>query len=305
MTFKRSIYTAWILFLIPFVGFTQQDPEYTQYMYNTMTINPGYAASKDYTSLVALARTQWVGISGAPRTQTFSFQTSLGKSGLGLGMNIMNDEIGPSEELFFDTNIAYAIRTGEKGQLALGLRAGARMLNIDWSKGRFQQADVTFNENISNRFLPTLGMGVYYFEDRWYAGFSVPNFLKTEHYDDLEESVAAESLHYFLIGGYVFGLTPSIKFKPATLVKIVPGSPVSLDVSANFLYANRFTLGVAYRWEDSISALAGVQVLENLNIGYAYDLTTSDFRNYNSGTHEVFLQYDIFKQTKLKSPRFF
>lgn len=303
--YSKEIYLVLIVFLMPIAGFGQQDPQYTQYMYNTMTINPGYAASKDHSSFVALARTQWVGISGAPETQTFSFQTPLGYSGLGLGINILNDVLGPSEEIYLDANIAYTIQTSDNGNLAFGLRVGGRMLNIDWSKGRYQNTDVTFNQNVNNRFLPTLGAGLYYYKENWYAGISVPNFLRTDHYDDLIESVAAERLHYFLIAGYVFDIKESIKFKPAAIAKVVSGAPISIDLSANFLFSESFTAGLAYRWGDSISALFGLQVTETLNVGYAYDLTTSNYRNYNSGTHEVMLRYDIFKKPRLRSPRFF
>ncbi|MFY0604947.1 MAG: type IX secretion system membrane protein PorP/SprF [Flavobacteriaceae bacterium] len=303
--YKKIGYVLLVLFLIPKISFGQQDPQYTQYMYNTMMINPGYAGAKDYASFVALARTQWVGISGAPETQTFSYQTPIGYSGLGLGFNILNDVLGPSEEIYVDANIAYTIKTSENGNLAFGLRLGGRMLNIDWSKGRFQQADVTFNQNVNNRFLPTLGAGLYYHKENWYAGVSVPNFLRTEHYDDLIESVAIERLHYFFIAGYVFDLDASIKFKPAAIAKVVSGAPISIDISANFLFRETFTAGLAYRWDDSISALVGIQVNDRLNIGYAYDLTTSNYRNYNSGTHEVMLRYDILRTPKLKSPRFF
>ncbi len=291
--------------LLPSLIRAQQDPQYTQYMYNTMAINPGYAASKDYISFVALARTQWVGFSGAPETQTLSFQTPISTDGLGLGINMINDILGPSKETTLEGNIAYRIRTSENGNLSFGLRIGGRLFNVDWSKGRFQQPDAVFNENINNRFLPTLGAGLYYYESNWYGGIAIPNFLKTDHYNDLAESVAEEKLHYFIIGGYVFDLTSTIKLKPAVLSKIVSGAPVSVDLSANFLWMERFTLGIAYRWEDAISALAGLQVNDRFFVGYAYDLTTSNFQNYNSGTHEVLLRYNIFKQPKQKSPRFF
>ncbi|MDT7833274.1 type IX secretion system membrane protein PorP/SprF [Flavobacteriaceae bacterium S356] len=305
MKTKTYIFWLWCMCLLSGTVKGQQDPQYTQYMYNTMAINPGYASAKDHTSFVALARTQWVGFSGAPETQTLSFQTPLGTTGLGLGINVINDILGPSQETIIEGNLAYRIRTSTKGNLALGFRVGGRMLNLDWSKGRFQQPDAVFNENINNRFLPSLGVGIYYFESNWYAGISVPNFLKTDHYSDLAESVAEEKLHYFIIAGYVFDLTNSIKFKPAILSKIVSGAPISMDLSANFLWMERFTLGMAYRWNDAISALAGLQVNERLFVGYSYDLTTSNFQNYNSGTHEALLRYNIFKQPKLKSPRFF
>jgi type IX secretion system PorP/SprF family membrane protein len=302
--YLKTIYLVLIL-ILPTVSFGQQDPQYTQYMYNTMSINPGYAGSKDYLSFTALARTQWVGIPGAPETQTFSFHTPIGYSGLGLGVNIINDELGPSEEIYFDANISYTIRTSDNGNLAFGLRLGGRTLNLDWSKGRFQQPDVVFNQNIDNRFLPTIGAGLYYYKEKWYAGISVPNFLRTDHYDDFIESVAAERLHYFVIAGYVFDLNDDVKFKPAGIAKIVSGAPLSIDLSANFLFSERFTAGLAYRWGDSVSGLVGLQVSEKLHVGYAYDLTTSNYRNYNTGTHEVMLTYDILKTPKLKSPRFF
>ena len=302
--FFKTILALLLLFSIN--SYAQQDPQYTQYMYNTMSINPAYAGSKDYLSLTALARSQWVGISGAPETQTLSFHTPINYSGLGIGMNIINDKLGPSQEMYLDANLSFTIRTSEKGNLAFGLRLGGRLLNLDWTKGKYQNPnDIIFNRNINNKFLPSLGAGLYYHTENGYLGLSVPNFLRTEHYNDFLESTAVERLHYFLIAGYVFNLSENIKFKPAAIAKIVSGTPLSVDLSANFLFNERFALGLAYRWGDSVSALLGFQISETLNIGYAYDLTTSNYRNYNSGTHEVMLTFDILKAPKLKSPRFF
>lgn len=284
----------------------QQDPQYTQYMFNTMSINPAYAGSKEDLSITALARTQWYGISGAPQTQTFSFHRPIGFSGVGFGLNIINDQLGPSQELYLDANISYTVRTSEEGKLAFGLRFGGRTLNLDWSKGNYQNpADVLFNNNVNNKLLPTLGAGLFYYTNNFYAGLSVPNFLRTEHYNDFIESTAIERLHYFFITGYVFNVNDNVKFKPAALAKIVVGAPLSVDVSANFLFYEKLNLGLSYRWDDSISAIVGFQVSNYLNIGYAYDLTTSNYRNYNSGTHEIMLQFNLLKSPKLKSPRFF
>ena len=283
----------------------QQDPQYTQYMFNTLSINPAYAGSRGHFSAAALARTQWVGIDGAPDTQTFSLHAPVGYSGLGLGLNLVNDQLGPSTETYFDASISYSIRTSEEGQLAFGLRLGGRSLSLDWSKGRFQNPDASFNNNVNNRFLPTIGAGLYFHKPNWYVGLSIPNFLRTDHYDDLIESVEAERLHYFFIAGYVFDLSENVKFKPAMLSKIVTGAPLSLDVSANFLFNEKFNLGVAYRWGDSVSAIVGFQITESLNLGYAYDLTTSNYRNYNSGSHEVMLTFNVLDKRKLKCPRFF
>jgi type IX secretion system PorP/SprF family membrane protein len=301
---KRVVLVLVVLFTVLSVK-AQQDPQYTQYMYNTMSINPAYAGSRGHLSMSALARSQWVGVNGAPDTQTFSVNAPVGYSRVGLGFNIINDKLGPSTETYFDGNISYTINTSSEGKFAFGMRLGGRMLSLDWSKGRFQNPEALFNNNINNKFSPTLGAGVFFYKPNWYIGLSVPNFLRTEHYDDFIESVSVERLHYFLMAGYVFDLTEDIKFKPAILSKIVEGAPLSLDVSANFLFNEKFSLGTAYRLGDSISAIVGFQISERLTLGYSYDLTTSNYNNYNSGSHEVMLTFNILEKVRLKCPRFF
>ncbi|CAM1367011.1 conserved exported hypothetical protein [Tenacibaculum sediminilitoris] len=286
----------------------QQDPQYTQYMFNTMSVNPAYAGSKGHTVITALGRTQWVGFKGAPDTQNLSFDTPLGFSGLGLGLNLVNDKIGPSHEVYFDGNLSYTIETGTENYLAFGLKLGGRLLNIDWSKGTRVDDESLFANNINGKFLPSVGAGVYYHTPKWYVGLSVPNFIRTEHYDgDLEsiKTTAVERMHFFLIAGYVFDITESIRFKPATLIKVVSGAPLSLDISANVLFNNKFRAGLAWRWGDSMSALLGFQVSDSLLIGYAYDLTTSNYNVTNTGTHEIMLRYEVFEKLKYRSPRFF
>lgn len=286
----------------------QQDPQFTQYMYNTMTVNPAYVGSKGHAMILGLARTQWVGFKDAPDTQTLGFDTPIGNTGVGLGVNLVNDKLGPSHETYLDANVAYKIETGEEGNVALGLKLGGRLLNIDWSKGNYRDNDPLFEKNINNKFMPTIGAGVYYYTSKWYAGLSVPNFLDSEHYDKTKEKnyeTATERMHFFLIAGYVFDLGESVKFKPASLLKATQGAPISLDVSANFLFNDKFRAGLAWRWDDSIAALLGFQVTKSLNIGYAYDLTTSNYNVTNSGTHEIMLRYEIFKELRMKSPRFF
>lgn len=290
-------------------AYSQQDPHYTQYMLNTMSVNPAYVGSRGHTTLTALGRTQWVGFDGAPDTQTLSYDTPIGFNGLGIGFNLVNDKLGPSHETYIDGNVSYTIETGLEGSLAFGLKLGGRLLNIDWDLGRsdIDGPDSAFAQDVVNKFLPTVGAGIYYHEPDWYIGLSVPNFLRQEHYDanNIIGETAIERLHYFLIAGYVFDLNESIKFKPAALMKLVFGAPLSIDVSANFLIEEKFRLGAAWRWDDSVAALLGFQVSESLHIGYAYDLTTSNYNIANSGTHEVLLRYEIFKQARMKSPRFF
>lgn len=282
----------------------QQDPHYTQYMFNTMSVNPAYAGSKDHTVFNLLARKQWVNIDDAPQTQTFSYDTQVEHSGIGVGLNFINDKIGPAKEVYVDANVSYALQVNDYSFLALGLKLGTRVLNVDWSKGKYEESDVVFDENIVNKFMPTLGVGIYYYTDQYYVGASISNVLETKHYDADKRNVATEEKHLFLIAGYVFDLNRDLKFKPTVLAKGTMNTPLSVDVSANFLYQEKFSGGVSYRWNDSVSAMLGFQVTENLNIGYAYDLTTSNFRNYNSGSHELMLRYEILNGA-MRSPRFF
>ncbi|KAB1157180.1 type IX secretion system membrane protein PorP/SprF [Tenacibaculum aiptasiae] len=295
-----------IFLLLTLEVYSQQDPQYTQYMYNTMSVNPAYVGSRGHTTITALGRTQWVGVDGAPDTQTLSYDTPLGYSGVGLGVNLTNDNIGPSSEIYLDVNVSYTVRTSDEGNLAFGLKLGGRHLNIDWSKGISENPDILFESNV-NKFLPTIGAGIYYHKPKWYMGVAVPNILRTTHYDDTFNGgdEAEERLHFFLIGGYVFDLSERIKFKPAALAKVVNGAPISIDLSANVLFNEKFRVGLAWRWDDSISALLGLQASKGLHIGFAYDLTTTNYRNYNSGTYELMLRYEIFKPNVLKSPRFF
>ncbi|WP_408040665.1 PorP/SprF family type IX secretion system membrane protein [Tenacibaculum amylolyticum] len=309
---RKKILLMFMLFLSVYeLSFSQQDPQYTQYMYNTMSVNPAYAGSNGHTIITALARTQWVGIQGAPDTQTLSYDTTIGYSGVGLGVNLTNDQIGPSQEIYLDANVSYTVRLSEEGNLSFGLKLGGRHLAIDWSKGTARQQERPFSQNVSE-FLPTIGAGIYYHKSNWYAGIAVPNILRTDHYDDTiatiangDGDIAEERLHFFGIAGYVFDLNANLKFKPATLVKVVNGAPLSLDISANFLFNEKVTGGVAWRWDDSISALLGLQATDNLHIGFAYDLTTSNYSNFNSGTYELMVKWEASRGQVMKSPRFF
>ncbi|WP_075344483.1 PorP/SprF family type IX secretion system membrane protein [Tenacibaculum agarivorans] len=304
---KNNIQYILVFLLITVSAFSQQDPQYTQYMYNTMRVNPAYVGTSGYTIITGIARTQWVGIDGAPDSQTLSFDTPLGRSGVGLGVNLTNDEIGPARELYFDVNASYTVELAEDSNLAFGLKLGGRSLNVDPNRGNPNDpSDQALG--VLDRILPTIGAGVFYYRPKWYVGAAVPNLLRTEHYDDNNfggDRVAIERLHFFLIGGYVFDLNESIKFKPATLVKVVNGAPLSLDVSANFMFNQKFTAGVAWRWDDSISALLGFQVTKNLGMGFAYDLTTSNYQRFNSGTYELMLRWQTIPKKIPKSPRFF
>ncbi len=283
----------------------QQDPQYTQYMYNTMSVNSAYTGQREVLSIAGLFRTQWVGIEGAPITQTFSIHTPLRDERIGIGLSIVNDQLGPAQETYFNANFSYTIlldNTDKK--LSFGLNGGFHFLNTDWKKGIYQNPDIVFNQNL-NLFSPLIGAGLYLHSRKWYVGLSVPNFIDTKHYNDLQESLAMERIHAFLICGYVFDLNNKTKFKPAILVKGVSGAPLIADISANFLLNKTFALGLAWRWDDAISGLVGFQVTNGFYIGYSYDRTTTRLKNYNGGTHEIMMRFELQKVGRLISPRFF
>jgi len=306
---KFNIYAISVAFLAMFSisANAQQDPGYTQYMYNPLVINSGYTGSTGTLEAVLIHRSQWVGIEGAPETQSFTVHSPLANEKVGLGFSAVQDKLGPSREIYVDGNFSYTIDLSYSTKLAFGLKAGARILNIDWTKGRFyDDADVLLNQNIDNKFIPQIGAGAYLYGEKWYVGASVPSFIKSDYYDDIAEEVDPDRLHFYLIGGYVFDLSDNLKFKPAVLGRAVSGAPVEFDVSANFMFMEKFVLGAAYRFDDSVSALAGFQISRDFFIGYAYDFTTSELNKYNDGTHEIMLRFQMNKKTsQIKSPRFF
>lgn len=293
------------MLLITCSVFGQQDPQYTQYMYNTLSVNSAYAGSMGHFTATGIYRSQWVGLEGAPSTQSLTLDSPVGKN-VGLGLSIVNDEIGPSEEQYMDLNFSYTIQATDSHKLSFGLKAGGRLLNIDWSKGTYRDEDVVYQENINNRFLPVIGAGLYLHSEKNYLGLSVPNFLTDERYDGVKEGLADQQVHVFLIGGMVFDLSYSTKFKPAFLVKYVSGAPVIADISANFMFYEKFRIGASYRTGDSVSVLAGFQITPQILIGYAYDYTTTELQNFTSGSHEILLRFELkSKEKALKSPRFF
>ena len=281
--------------------FGQQDAQYTQYMYNMVVINPAYAGSKGVPAIGLLGRTQWVGVEGAPRTATLSFNSPIGKA-TGLGLSIIHDEIGPVKENNIYADFSYTIFTGEEGRLAFGLKAGVTLLDI----GFLDTVDPDpLNEPV-NQASPNFGAGIYYYTNKFYAGLSVPNFLETRHLESGNGyvSTASEKMHYFLTAGYVFDLADNLLLKPSTMLKATSGAPLSVDLSLNLLVNQMFEVGLSYRFDDSISGMVGFQVNNDFRIGYAYDYTTSNFGDYNSGSHEVILLFE-FNRRNIKSPRFF
>ena len=281
--------------------FGQQDPQYTQYMYNMNVLNPAYAGSRGVTSIGLLGRTQWVGVEGAPKTVTLSMHSPVGKA-VGLGLSVIHDEIGPVKEDNIYADFSYTIYTSDVGRLAFGIKAGATFMNVR----ELTSVDVDpLNEPI-HQTSPNFGAGAMYYNERFYVGLSVPNFLETRHLEKKGGTVstASEKMHYFVTSGYVFDIADNLKLKPSTMIKATEGSPISIDLSLNLLVDERVEVGLSHRFDDSISGLVGFQVNDDFRIGYAYDYTTTRFGDFNSGSHEIMLLFDL-NAKKIKSPRFF
>jgi len=283
-------------------------------MYNTQVVNPAYAGNREVLSFGLLGRTQWVSLKGSPETGTFTVNSPIGLyDNMGLGLSIVYDRIGPATESNVVVDYSYSINLSYDTKLAFGVKAGLDMLDVDYSKLTiFNENDPYFQTNVDNELRPQIGAGLYLNNDKFYAGLSVPNFLNSRHFDEssLENAntndIAIERLHYFFITGYVFDLNENLKFKPATLVKYVSGSPLQWDLSANFLINEKFTVGASYRWSASLSALAGFQISPNVFVGVAYDYQSTDIEQYSDGSYEVFLRFDIFnKSDRVVTPRFF
>lgn len=289
----------------------QQDPQFTQYMYNMSVINPAYSTDDDTAiNFGTLYRSQWVGSVGGPTTGTF-FAHAKFAGRLEGGISIIHDQIGDVvKETGAFIDVAYVLPIGQNSRLSFGIKAGASFFSTDFNGFVYSDPlpDPAFAENISRTF-PNIGAGVFYFSEKYYVGFSVPNLLPSEHLDEDSGIVTqgTENAHMFLTGGYVFDLNDKLKLKPAFMARQVNAAPISLDLTANVLINNKFEAGVGYRFDDSVSGLFNVKVLPNLRIGYAYDYTLTNLGRFNSGSHEIFILFDIsrLRMGYDKSPRFF
>lgn len=287
----------------------QQDALFSQYMFNTLLINPAYAGSRDIVSLNALYRKQWINVPGAPETMTFSGDMPLRNKSMGAGVVVFNDRIGIVNNTGFYLNYAYRARLNHNLLLSMGLSAGASNYQARYSSVILDESDnsgdVAFATDV-NRLLPNLGGGLYLNNDKFYVGISAPHLFNNKLGEKNIYKTARQYRHYFLIAGYVFTLNHYLKLKPSTLVKQVYGAPIQMDISANLWFHDRFSVGISYRSLDAPVFLAEIQFFEQFRFGYAFDYSHSRIRNYNAGTHEILLRYEFgYDKAKMISPRYF
>jgi len=304
----RKFYTVLILFCVIGVHVVQaqQDPQYTQYMYNMNVINPAYAGSlEDNLSLTALYRKQWSGFDGAPETFTFSGHAPIGNN-VGLGLSVIKDELGPISETNAYADFSYTLRLSETAKLALGIKAGATFHDVGLTGlALIDPADPFFSQDINNVY-PNVGAGAFFYTNNFYISVSVPNFLNSVHLDENGLKYGSEENHFFATTGYVFDVSSNVKLKPSVLVKSAFSAPLSFDANVNVLFYEKFEIGASYRLDDSFSGLIGFQVTPSLRIGYAYDNIVSDLNIVTDASHEIVLSFDIFLNKRvLRSPRYF
>ncbi len=285
----------------------QQDPLYSQYMFNTLAFNPAYAGSGDVFTVMALSRHQWVGFEGAPATQTILAHSPLRSQNLALGLSVINDKLGPTRQTGMFADFAYRIRTGESSRLAFGLKGGFNSFRADLAGLSTVDPDQA-NVDIQGKMLPNFGFGLFWHTPLAYVGVSAPKLLENETVEATNGllTTGSEERHYFVMGGYVMDLGRDLKFKPSFMARLVAGAPLSLDVNANFLLRERIWFGAMYRLGNSFGLLGQYQVNDQLRIGYAFDLATTKLGAYNAGTHEIMLSYDLrFIKGRTISPRYF
>lgn len=284
------------------VANAQQDPQYTQYMYNMNVVNPAYAGSKEHLEIGLLYRNQWVGIEGAPRTVTFSAHTPIDEK-QGLGLSAISDQAGPVKETNLYADYSYTLNLGGERRLAFGVKAGATFHDVGLLSVDLQEDfDIAFSENVNNTYL-NIGAGLLFYTEKYYVGVSIPNFLNSRHLDINGRKFGSETQHYFTTAGYVLDLSSTVKFKPSALIKASFESPASLDLNANFLLYERFELGASYRLDDAVSGLCSVRATDWLQLGFAYDNSLSYLKE---PSYEVFVLFDVFFSKKAyRSPRYF
>nr|WP_299345579.1 type IX secretion system membrane protein PorP/SprF [Allomuricauda sp.] len=270
----------------------QNEPQYTQYMYNIGSFNPAYVGSVETPELAGLYRAQWVDVPGAPTTLRFGVNIPFNNEKMGLGLNVINDALGPSDQTFFTVSYSYQIELSDVTKLSFGLSGGGSLLNLDFSEGTVDNPldPIATGENLNN-FYPTVGAGLFMYEEDWYLGLSVPNVLTNALYNDEVATVVEDNLQFTFIGGYVFDISDRTKFKPAFLANYLEGAPVTVNLSANFLFLDAFTVGASYRFDNAVSGLAGFQVTNGIFIGYSYDYNTNSLGEFSGGSHEAILKF--------------
>ena len=291
--YRGIILFCGVMFFSVGMIFAQKEPQYTQYMYNIGSFNPAYVGTVETPDITGLYRVQWSGIPGAPKTLRFGVNLPLANEKNGLGFNVVSDQLGPTTQTYIDFAYSFQVKLSEDTKLSFGVDAGGSLLDVDYTKGDFENPNEPLlnNADTFNKFYPTVGAGMFMYQENWYLGLSVPNFLTSGIYADEVANIVEDKMQFNLIGGYIFNFSEGLKFKPAFLMNYLNGSPLNLNLSTNFLISEVVTLGASYRLDNALSGLAGLQVSNSLFLGYSYDYNTNGLGDYSQGSHEVILKF--------------
>jgi type IX secretion system PorP/SprF family membrane protein len=310
MIILKKITLASLMILGALFSKGQQDPMYTQYIFNLQTINPAYAGSWQSLGVTALSRLQWVNFKGHPNTQTFSLQTPLKNENVGIGLNLMLDNVGLEKRFSVGIDYSYKILLSEITSLRFGIKGG--FTNYSNNLYAYEQypdllPDLSFQANIENKFMPNFGFGLFLSSEKYYLSLSLPKILENSYQLNVSNfSIKSEARQFYFAGGLIFKLSDNVQFKPTFMTKSVLGAPFQYDLSANFLLAEKFWIGGMYRSGDALGAIAQWIVNNNMRLGYAYDFTFTDLQNYHNGIHELMVSYEFnFSKRRYISPRFF
>lgn len=293
-----------IMLLMGLKTIAQQQAMYTQYMFNGLALNPAYAGSHESISATSIMRIQWVGIEGAPRTQTFTIHSPVPSKKIAIGLLFSRDELGIATQNTFYGAYAYRVEMN-KGTLSLGMQGGFRTNNINYTQLGIVDPGLQSNQS---GILPNFGVGAYYYTTNWYVGASSPSVIQNKFKGNpgTTELSSTQIPHYFITTGYVFELSPFVKLKPSLLFKSVSGAPLEVDVNTNIILDDKVWFGLSYRSGDAVSCLFDFQVTPQFRFGYSYDYTLSDLNAISSGSHEIMLNYRfVYSKIKIITPRYF
>ena len=292
----KKIITIFVFVNMCMIGNAQQEAHYSQFFSNKLIQNPAYAGSADVLSLTALHRQQWVGLEGAPSTQTISLHAPIFNKKVGVGLSILRDDITISENWNIITSYAYRIPL-KIGTLSIGLQADLKFMKIKWNEVEALQIDDAKIPALNaQRFQPNVGTGIYYKTDRLYLGLAIQNLMnthKTKNGEEVLDYLPSDNRHFYLMGGYAFPIAENVNFAPVILLKFVENSPVGVDMNASFVFYEKFWAGVSWRKNDSIDAIFQYQLNQQIRIGVAYDFSISELQQVNSGSYEILMQYDF------------
>lgn len=309
---KRKQINSWlILGLITLISYGQQDAQFSHYMYNPTNVNPAFTGYRDVLNVTAIHRSQWLNVDGSPTTQTLSVHSPLSNPELGLGFNVTNDKIGPSNEIYANIDFSYTLLLRDYKKLSFGIKGGAHILNVNYDDlNILNPSDNNLGENIKDKFFPQIGVGLLFQTPEFYLGAGVPDVLEIKHLSHAEntsEFLAKEKMNFYFNTGYFMEINDNLKMQPSAQVKVVQGTPLQVDLSSLFLINDKFTLGASYRVSAAFSGLAAFNVTDQLLLGVSYDYDVNGISDFSDGSYEFILRFELSKKhnSKILNPRFF